>query len=184
MLDRSRRGSMGCVTVRQASTVLVIGVVVVSCTGSSDDPVPTPTPTTEDATGARSRLRYVVTPKGMDLMPADGIHAVGRSIPRRPGGPRHRHPPPKLRRASRRPGPMRTRPSHRCGGHRGRAWPGLPDEGRSLSRRTLNARVPDTCSRSGRRAATGATRHRSLVRRALCLYGSRISAHLSSMGQP
>lgn len=37
--------------------------------------------------GSRSRPKYVITPKGMDLVPSrDGAAAVGRPLSRRPGG--------------------------------------------------------------------------------------------------
>ena len=85
--------------------------------------------------GARSRLRYVITPKGNDLAPAVlGLLQWGDRYRADPAGPaiitRHA----RVRRPAVRAGPMRARSPRPSDGDRQHSWPRLPHEAGPVTR--------------------------------------------------
>ncbi len=84
--------------------------------------------------GSRSRPKYVITSKGMDLVPAVmGLMQWGDRYRPDPVGPGRTGATPRMRRARRRPDPLRTGPCRPGGRHRERPGSRVPHEARRVS---------------------------------------------------
>ncbi|MCX5188858.1 winged helix-turn-helix transcriptional regulator [Streptomyces mirabilis] len=100
--------------------------------------------------GWRSRPKYVISQGHGSGAGRGGASAVGWPLPRRPGGTGGTGATPRMRRAGRRPDPLRRRSLCAGGGHRERPWPWFSYEAGRVRRATLAFAAPVIPQRSSR----------------------------------